>query len=422
MPEYFKQLFTLFYSAFYTQIFMLYSAEQNFERIKPTTMSYSFPFHLFSMLAMAPCCLSAQTPEPWINLPKAQWPAIALINEVQYKNGDCYIDPSFRYAGTGFLINTGSDTLAATAKHILWIAKNKQSSGVSINAHLQQWVMHPKGNTQQVALMDQLLNEDPTEKLEGAGSSITERDWLVFSIKPASPQLYPLKPRYTPLQAGEKVYIISCPYNDSTTQIHEGIVVQKYGLDIFIDRDPKANMGGSSGSPVIDAKGYLVGVISASTFDNQSNKPVVVAISTEYLAGVLSKKADLNAPKKDYGALILQTAQEKGARAAIRQYQDLIKNPDNYYRYNLWSTSRNGLREAGVKLQEMNKLAEAVQILAFNAKINSGFYLNHNLLAKAQLQAGNKKAAIRSYQISTQKYADEKENEAFKALKELGAN
>lgn len=382
-------------------------------------MSYCFPFRLFLMLAIMPLCLSAQTPEPWISLPQAQWPTIALINEVQYKNGDRYIDPSFRYAATGFLINTGSDTLGATAKHILWIAKNKQSSGVSINAHLRQWVMRPKGNTQNFALMDQLLNEDPTEKLEGAGSSITERDWLVFSIKQTSPQLYPLKPRYTPLQAGEKVYIISCPYNDSTTQIHEGIVVRKYGLDIFIDRDPKANMGGSSGSPVIDAQGYLVGVISASTFDNQSNKPVVVAISTEYLAGVLSKKADLNAPKKDYGALILQTAQEKGASAAIRQYQQLIKKPENYYQYNLWSTSRNGLREAGIKLQEMNKLKEAVQILAFNAKINSGFYLNHNLLAKAQLQFGKKKAAIKSYRISTLRYSDKTENEAFEELKKL---
>lgn len=383
-------------------------------------MPYSSLFRLIILLIILPFVSPAQTPEPWISLPQDQWPTIALINEVQYKNGDRYIDPSFRYAGTGFLINTGKDTLAATAKHILWIAKNKQSRGVSVNGYLQQWMMRPKGNTQDFSLMDQLLNEDPAEKLEGAGSSITERDWLVFSVKQTSPQLYPLKPRYTPLQAGEKVYIISCPYNDSTTQIHEGVVVHKYGLDIFIDRDPKANMGGSSGSPVIDAKGYLVGVISASTFDNQSNKPVVVAISTEYLAGVLNKKADLNAPKKDYGALILQTAQEKGAAAAIRQYQALIKNPENYYRYNLWSTNRNGLREAGVKLQEMNLLPEAVQILAYNAKINTGFYLNHNLLAKAQLQLGKKKAAIKSYRISTLRYTDQGDNEAFAKLKKLG--
>jgi hypothetical protein len=139
----------------------------------------------------------AQTREPWIDLPPAQWPTIGLINEVQYKNGDRYIDPSFRYAGTGFLINTGTDTLAATAKHILWVAKNKQSSGVSINAQLQQWTMRPKGNTRDLAIMNQLLNEDPNEKLEGAGSSITERDWIVFSVKKSSPNLYPLKPRFT---------------------------------------------------------------------------------------------------------------------------------------------------------------------------------------------------------------------------------
>ena len=375
--------------------------------------------HLFILLLFFPLLGLTQTKEPWIDLQPAQWPTIGLINEVQYKNGDRYIDPSFRYAGTGFLINTGTDTLAATAKHILWVAKNKQSSGVSINAHLQQWTMRPKGNTRDLATMDQLLNEDPNEKLEGAGSSITERDWIVFSVKKSSPKLYPLKPRFTPVKAGEKVYIISCPYNDSTTQIHPGIVVRKYGLDIFIDRDPKANMGGSSGSPVIDANGYLIGIISASTVDNLTGKPVVVAISSEYLAGVLNKKPDLNKPKADYGSTLLKIAQEQGSKAAIRQYKTWIKDPQNYYQYNLWSINRNGLRETGIKLLELNRVPEAVEILAFNAKINPSFYLNHNLLAKAQLQADNKKAAIKSYQLSTQKYTDKSNNEAFKVLEEL---
>lgn len=374
---------------------------------------------LFILWLFFPLFSLAQTKESWIDLPPAQWPTIGLINEVQYKNGDRYIDPSFRYAGTGFLINTGTDTLAATAKHILWVAKNKQSSSVSINAHLQQWTMRPKGNTQDRAIMDQLLNEDPNENLEGAGSSITERDWIVFSVKKSSPKLYPLKPRFTPVQAGEKVYIISCPYNDSSTQIHPGVVVRKYGLDIFIDRDPNANMGGSSGSPVIDANGYLIGIISASTVDNLTGKPVVVAISSEYLAGVLNKKPDLNKPKADYGVTLLKIAQDKGAKAAIRQYKTWIKDPRNYYQYNLWSTNRNGLRETGVKLLDMNRVPDAVSILAFNAKTNPNFYLNHNLLAKAQLQAGDKKAAIKSYTLSTQKFTDKADNEAFKALEEL---
>ena len=193
--------------------------------------------HSFILLLFFPFLGLAQIKEPWIDLPPNQWPTIGLINEVQYKNGDRYIDPSFRYAGTGFLINTGTDTLAATAKHILWVAKNKLSSGVSINAQLQQWTMRPKG-----------------------------------------------------------------------------------------------------------------------------------------------------------------------------------KDPQNYYQYNLWSTNRNGLRETGVKLLELNRVPEAVDILAFNAKINPSFYLNHNLLATAQLQAGNKKAAIKSYQLSTQKFTDKADNEAFKAL------
>ena len=238
--------------------------------------------------------------------------------------------------------------------------------------------------------MDQLLNEDPTEKLEGAVPASPKETGSFFRSKKAR-QIIPTQTSLYPVQAGEKVFIISCPYNDSTTQIHPGIVVRKYGLDIFIDRDPKANMGGSSGSPVIDANGYLIGIISASTTDNLTGKPVVVAISSEYLAGVLSKKPDLNQPKADYGVALLKITQEKGAKAAIRQYKTWIKDPQNYYQYNLWTTNRNGLRETGVKLLELNRVPAAVEILAFNAKINPSFYQNHNLLAKAQLQAGNKK-------------------------------
>ncbi len=65
--------------------------------------------HSFILLLFFPLLGYAQTRELWIDLPPAQWPTIGLINEVQYKNGDRYIDPSFRYAGTGFLINTGTD-------------------------------------------------------------------------------------------------------------------------------------------------------------------------------------------------------------------------------------------------------------------------------------------------------------------------
>ena len=363
-------------------------------------------------------CLS-QKKEKWIDAPKEQWPQIALTNNVQFKNGDRYIDPSYTYAGTGFLIDNGKDTLAATAKHIIWIAKNKKSKTVHLNGELKQWTMIPKGNLTDSVLINRLLNEDSTEILEGEGSTILERDWLVFSIKHSSPAIYPLKPRYTAIQPGEKVYILSCAYNDSTAKIYEGTILRKLAMDLLIERNMKEHLPGSSGSPVIDANGYLVGVLSSSSNDNKTGKDVSVAISTEYLKNVLTRKADLNISKKDYGALILETVLNHGTKKAIQQYISLSNNPQNYYVYNLRSADKNGLLETGEKLIELRRIKEAIEILKFNAKINNGFYVNYNILAKAYLLTGNKKEAIKNYQMSTTKFADKVENEAFRELENL---
>lgn len=363
-------------------------------------------------------CL-AQKKERWIDKPKEQWPQIALINKVQFKNGDQYVHNSFAYAATGFLINNGKETLAATAKHVLWIAKNKKTKTVALNNELKSWTMFPKGNNKDSASIGSLINEDNTEILEGKNATILERDWIVFSVKNASPNIYPLKPRYTALKQGEKVYILSCAYSDSIATIHEGKILRKQGMDILIERNMKEHLGGSSGSPIIDANGYLIGVISSSSTDSQTGKGVSVAISTEYLRDVLNKKKDLNTPKADYGKLILETVLKEGTQKAIQKYISLSSNPTNYYSYNLRSADRNGLRETGEKLIELKRIKEAIEILKFNAETNPNYFVHFNLLGKAYLLEGNKEDAIKAYQTSTKKYDDKAENEAFKALEKL---
>lgn len=373
-------------------------------------------------LFLAPVISISQAKERWIDYPKDQWPIIALTNNVQFKNGDRYIDPSFTYAGTGFLIDNGKDTLAATAKHILWVAKNKKTKTVQVNKELSQWVMRPKGNNRDSAILDRLLNEDSTEILEGESSTITERDWIVFSVKTISPNIQPLKPRYTPLNPGEKVYVAGCAYADSTCMVYEAAVLRKEGMDILIERNMKDAFGGSSGAPVIDSNGYLIGIISSSTFDNKTGKGVLVAISTEYLYNLLNNKKGLNNPKIDYGKLILKTTLEKGTKQAISQFNRLASDPSNYYIYNIRSSNRNGLRETGEKLLELNRISQAIEILKFNVKLNSWYFVNYNLLAKAYQLAGNKKEAIKNYQESIKHFDSREENQAFKELERLEGN
>ena len=359
----------------------------------------------------------AQKKEPWIAKPISEWPQIALINEVQYKNGDSYIDPSFSYAGTGFLINIGTDTLAATAKHILWVARNKKINAVAINDDINEWIMSAKDEPGKAAIINKLINEDTTEVLEGAASSILERDAIFFSVKTISPAIFPLKPRFSPLGQGEKVFIISNAYADSGQTVREGRVLKTLGYDILIGYESADNLNGASGSPIIDANGKLIGNFSSLT--TYGNKKAIVAISTQYLQQVLNKGKDINLPKKDYGEIILKTVLNQGITKAIEQYRELTKEPRNFYLYNLRSANRNGLREASEKLIEMGRVNDAVALLRLNLEIQPGYYHNYNLLARAYLLEGKTKKAIRLLKKSAKKYKGS-DNEAFAELEKLG--
>ena len=372
---------------------------------------------------MLPFGCSPQPKENWITAPTDQWPQIVLTNHVQYKNGDRYIDPSFNYAGNGFLIDTGKDTLAVTVKHALWVARNRKTETVNVNKDLASWIMKPKGGIPDSVVIDQLINEDTTEVLEGSSSTILERDWLVFTVRKASSRIHPLKPRYTSIKSGEMVYIVAYSYNNAFVNFFRGRVLQKLGMDILIQPDGEGPLPGMgvSGSPVIDANGFLIGIFSTTSTDSATGKNISVAAGTEYLKSVLSQKQDLNAPRKDYGELIMETVLNEGTKKAIQRYKTLTSNPENYYIFNLRSANRNGLRETGEKLINLQRFQEAVDILEFNVKINPLYYRDYNLLARAWFLLGNNEQAIKNYKISTARYDDPEGNEAFKELKKLAS-
>lgn len=374
---------------------------------------------LISLLLAAQAAGFSQVKEPWVTQPVTQWPIIALTNNITYKNGDRYIHPSFAYAGTGFLVNTGRDTVAVTAKHILLIARNKKTNAVTINKDLLSWTLKPKGSPVDAAVVDSLINDDSTEVIEGAASSIFERDILVMSLKNVSPNVYPLRPRYSSPRIGEKVYIVGSAYEDKTFSVIEGTVANKLGFDILINTE-KTVQPGASGAAVIDANGLLVGVFSSITTDRYSRN-VAVAISTEYMRDAIARKANLNQPKKDYGEMILNITLNAGARAALDEYRRLTAYPHMYYFYNFRSTNRNGLKEAGQKLLEMNRVEDAIEILKFNAAVNSADYTNFNLLGRAFMMAGNREEAINAYRTSVNKFNSRNENEAVKQLERIQA-
>jgi hypothetical protein len=330
----------------------------------------------------------------WFRKPKDQWPQVALINEVWYNNGERYIHPSFEYAASGFLIDTGKDTLAATVKHVLWIAKAKTMKSVDFKGKLQRWIMHPKGNMKDSVVIDNLINTDSTEILEGPKSTITQRDWLLFTTKFVSPNIKPLKPRFTPVRVGERVTYFGCPYNDKNCVTGESIVVAIEGDRIIFTMPAGANVGGASGSAIVDENGLLIGILGGSSVNKKNNEPALYGISTRYLKKILDKKLPLNVPLNPIDEMLEQEINRNGMKSAVKLFKTLQTDPESRFTYDFTTEKINRL---GEKFLKESKPQSAITIFELSL---SEYELSatHYHLGNAYLALGNRKKARSSYE------------------------
>ncbi len=195
--------------------------------------------------------------ELWIEKPQSEWPQITMINQIDYT------DKQHPIGGCGFLLDTGDEVLAVTAKHVLKYFKSDSMNTVSFGNTLKQWRMFPKDSPDDIVVLDSLINEDSTESLDQIPP---EKDWLLFTIKEQSPNIQPLKFRTEPLEEGETVYIVGWRYSDKDCPqvVYEGNFVRSESGSFLITTKELADntIPGLSGSPVIDAKGYLLGLMS----------------------------------------------------------------------------------------------------------------------------------------------------------------
>ncbi|MFH1701637.1 MAG: serine protease [Candidatus Zixiibacteriota bacterium] len=194
----------------------------------------------------------------WMKKPQSEWPQITMINQIDYT------DKNHPIAGCGFLLDTGDEILAATAKHILIYFKSESMKAVDFNNTLKLWKMFPKDNPNDVVILDKLINANPDELL---GQQVPPaKDWLLFDIKEKSNSIQPLKFRTGAMQEGEPVYIIGWRYTDKDCPqvIYEGNFVRaEDGSVLLTTKELSDNtMPGLSGSPVVDSKGFLIGLMS----------------------------------------------------------------------------------------------------------------------------------------------------------------
>ncbi len=181
-----------------------------------------------------------------------------MINSIEY------VDKKFPIASCSFLLDTGRETLAVTAKHVLTYFKSDTMNSVSLCNRLINWKMYPKNNLSDSVVIKEILNENPDEPINRLIPS--EIDWLLFTIKKKSKNILPLKFRTDSLRTGEKVYIIGWRYSykDCPYVIYEGNYVKSMVGSVIISTKKLADnkMPGLSGSPVIDSKGCLIGIMS----------------------------------------------------------------------------------------------------------------------------------------------------------------
>ena len=201
--------------------------------------------------------------ESWVVMPVSQWPDFALTNTVRFT------DTTFTEIANAFLIDTGYDTLGVTCKHFFLLFKKIGLTHIDPGAGLEEWSAYPKARPDKKVEFGEMINKDSIEET-GEFNTLKDRDWILFRLKNGTNGVYPLKIRMTPLEKGETVYSVgwSAIQNTEEPLLARMQVWENMGNYCYIST-PDANVDphGSSGSPVIDTNGHLVGLVSGAEGD-----------------------------------------------------------------------------------------------------------------------------------------------------------
>ena len=213
------------------------------------------------------------------------FPLIAMTNHVEYFDSTA----NNPLAGCSFLLETQKGNFAVTCKHSLWVAKSEVMKGVHFEGTLKEWRMRRKDDTTKYVITDKLLNEDRNELI---GENNVNSDYLLFSIKENNSDVKPLKLRETKLTMGEPVYIVGWSFADKAgpQRVYNAKYFKSIENRILIEHEDNRNIAGTSGAPVVDADGNLVGIVSNYTFDKETQKWYGSPCSTEYLRKILEQQ------------------------------------------------------------------------------------------------------------------------------------
>ncbi|WP_047812434.1 S1 family peptidase [Rhodopirellula islandica] len=196
-------------------------------------------------------------PVSWINSPHSEWPQVLLTNYAEFDG-----HTSLEGASSFLVKNSKGAVVAITARHLL-----SEQGGVEpaiavdrVNDVLKGWILFPRDNPDEFVRLRGITLSDMSHSDE----AWNEIDFVVLDLAENPPsQFEPLPIRISPIQVGEKVYLFGIPYDESGGQnIYSGTVTERSGTRFRYDITPSANIRGFSGAPIVDSKGYVVGLMT----------------------------------------------------------------------------------------------------------------------------------------------------------------
>ncbi|QGY42918.1 hypothetical protein GM418_04375 [Maribellus comscasis] len=87
----------------------------------------NFILSIVLLLFISSCGKTKETilKEAWIEKPVSEWPDLIMTNTVEFS------DTTYKNIGDVFLVDTGSDTLAISCKHIFMIFRNETNNKIN---------------------------------------------------------------------------------------------------------------------------------------------------------------------------------------------------------------------------------------------------------------------------------------------------
>ena len=264
--------------------------------------------------------------EPWARLPPAQWPQLAFTNRA-----DFHRHSSLRGHGIFFARRGDGTVVAATAAHLITADAGvvPDMAPSELETNLRVWWAYPPASPDRAVVIAGLY---------GSPAALRGFDMLFLRVAPDAntAAVTPLRPARRELRGGEKIFVVApaAPADPKVSGARQVVFPGRVNVKggggpkggakdttlLDVNMDPPILPKDLDGSPVVDERGHLVGIVKGTgdPQDAAGHVNTVVAQGTAAFRELLEPKDPKTGPA---------TKGDPHATAAEldRKMQDLLK-------------------------------------------------------------------------------------------------